>query len=262
MSGSTALPAQPSNNLTKAGRIPNSKKCFSREAKGEKRRTTSTNSSLRWRGFCLKSWHPLQSLGRHSEWKTTSLSHHFIIRSVRSKIYIYLLEFLLLFMCSTEYILVLWSKPLIKYDFLGSVSKICWKPSERAWRSRLSIHFTAKLAIFVAACGGVAALSYIPQCYNAGVEVYEQLLGELPEILLKQSKPTFDKGVEFSKRIGGLLAGWFLVLFVIENVFKAILWVVFSIVRLVFAFIHPRLKEEEVKSEEPTSDSQTTWKIT
>jgi hypothetical protein len=64
-------------------------------------------------------------------------------------------------------------------------------------------------------------------------QFYDRVLGDLPEIIWKHSKPTFDSSVEFGYKILGLLVGWMALLLVIELFVRLFLLIIGYLLRLV-----------------------------
>ena len=80
---------------------------------------------------------------------------------------------------------------------------------------------------------GFGSIFLSPQVQDIIQEVYTKTVGDLPAILWQQSEPQVNKAVSFGLRVFALLTGWFIALWIIENILKAILWVSFSVLRLI-----------------------------
>lgn len=62
-------------------------------------------------------------------------------------------------------------------------------------------------------------------------DLLSSTLGDLPNIVYQQSKPSFVSAYSYGLRILSLIFGWFVVLFVFERAIAVLLWGIRFVVR-------------------------------
>lgn len=78
----------------------------------------------------------------------------------------------------------------------------------------------------VALVGGVyVMMKLVPNSEESIRQLYTEVVGDLPEVVLKAGDGQIKNAQKMGYRIFGLLAGWFLVLFAIELVMRVVLFV-------------------------------------
>lgn len=121
------------------------------------------------------------------------------------------------------------------------------------------IFATAKLFAFLLVIGAMSGAVFTPPVKEIALTAYVTVLGDLPSILWKQFEPDFDKTVKFGYRLFALLSGWFIALFVVENMLKLILWLIGSIYRLtVYRLLSQHVGATEAKCAPDSQDEVVT----
>ncbi len=82
-----------------------------------------------------------------------------------------------------------------------------------------------RVLTLVALVGGVyAMMKVVPNSEESIRQLYTEVVGNLPEVVLKAGDSQIQNAKKMGYRIFGLLAGWFLVLFVIELAMRVLLF--------------------------------------
>ena len=83
-----------------------------------------------------------------------------------------------------------------------------------------------RVMTLLAVVGGVyAMMKVVPNSEESIKQLYTEVVGDLPEVVLKAGDSQIKNAQKMSYRVFGLLGGWFLVLFVVELGMRAVLWV-------------------------------------
>jgi len=82
---------------------------------------------------------------------------------------------------------------------------------------------------------GIILASFLPEAQNTAKKYYQSQVSEFVTLLFESSKDEFLKAYAFGIRILGLLAGWFVLLFVLESILalalRALGWILKRIFR-------------------------------
>ena len=98
---------------------------------------------------------------------------------------------------------------------------------------------------------GIVAFELVfPGIRQLLLDIYDELLGDLPRIIWEQTKGDREKAVERGTRVLLLVAAWFAFFYLFELLIRAVLWGVMSAIRLT---MRGRMKREGLEKGETTN---------
>ena len=93
--------------------------------------------------------------------------------------------------------------------------------------------------------GGLALGSFFPGVHDTIGGLLDSYLGQLPSVVYDLAKPEVEKAYNYGLKVLSMLAGWFILLFCVELLARALLMVAVSVLRAVGLL--PSIKKHSVR---------------